>query len=59
MERARLDAAAAAEDREDWEARKLREAKQEQEKQFIKQYLIVRKHAKLNHALDEAAEDAR
>ena len=59
MERSRLDAAAAKEEREDEEALEIRAAKQQQEKLFIQQYLTGRKHVKLNQALDHAAEDAR
>ena len=59
VERARLDAAAAAEDAQDAKEARLRGLKQEQERLFIHDYLAGQEHTKFNQALDHAAEDAR
>lgn len=59
LERGRLDAATAKEDAEDAEQLQAQQAKQELERLFIQDSLVERERAKLDQALDWAAEEAR
>lgn len=59
FERARLDAAAAREEQEDEEVLRAKAIKQQQERSFIHDYLQQQECAKLERAMDVAAEEAR
>ena len=59
FERTRLDAAAAREEQEDEEVLRARAVKQQQERSFIHDYLQQQECAKLERAMDVAAEEAR
>ena len=59
LERARLDAAAAREGQQDAEVLRARALRQQQERIFIHEYVEQQQSAKLDRALDLAAEEAR